>query len=86
MGKEGISDQAPFAEDQDDLAKNPIPENLKIILNTGGKRVSDLVKQVPGRSPLTFEVKDALLEKTTLVPYYQIHRERYVVYWKMTGK
>lgn len=32
---------------------------------------------------LSFEVKDALLEKITLIPYYQIHRERYVVYWKI---
>lgn len=83
MGKEGMGELAPFAEDQDDLAKNPIPENLKIILNTGGKRVSDLVKQVPGKSPLTFEVKDALQEKVMLLPYYLIHRERYVVYWKI---
>jgi len=83
MGKEGMGEQAPFAEDQDDLAKNPIPENLKTILNMGGKRISDLVKQVPGKSPLTFEVKDALQEKATLLPYYMIHRERYVVYWKI---
>ena len=77
-----MKEQAPFAEDQDDLVKNPIPENIKTILNTGGKRVTDLVKQVPGKSPLTFEVKDALQEKVTLLPYYQIYRERYVVYWK----
>lgn len=83
MGKEGMTEQAPYAEDQDDLAKSPIPENIKTILNTGGKRISDLVKRVPGKSPLTFEVKDALQEKATLLPYYQIHRERYVVYWKL---
>ncbi len=83
MGNEGMTKLAPFAEDQDDLAKNPIPENIKTILNTGGKRISDIVKQVPGKSPLTFEVKDALQEKVTLLPYYQIHRERYVVYWKL---
>ena len=82
MGKEGMKEQAPFAEDQDDLIKNPIPENIKTILNTGGKRVADLVKQVPGKSPLIFEVKDARQEKVTLLPYYQIYRERYVVYWK----
>ncbi len=86
MGKEGMGEKPPFAEDQDDLAKNPIPGNLKTVLNMGGKRISELVKQVPEKSPLTFEVKDALQEKATLVPYYQIHDERYVVYWRLTGK
>ena len=83
MGKEAMNEQAPFAEDQDDLAKNPIPENIKTILNTAGKRPTDLVKRIPGKSSLTFEIKDALQEKVTLLPYYQIYRERYVVYWKI---
>jgi hypothetical protein len=39
-----------------------------------------------GKSPLTFEIRDAHQEKAVLVPYYQIHDERYVVYWKMTGR
>lgn len=83
MGKEGMSKEAPFAEDQDDLARNPIPENIKTALNLGGKGIADLVKRVQGKVPMTFELKDAQQEKVTLLPYYQIHRERYVVYWKI---
>jgi len=83
MGKEGMKDQAPFAEDQDDLNKNPIPENIKKTLNLEGKRVMDMIKKVPGKSPLTFELKDSHQEKVTLVPYYQVQRERYVLYWNI---
>jgi DUF1680 family protein len=83
MGKEGMKDQAPFAEDQDDLNKNPIPENIKKTINLEGKRVMDMIKKVPGKSLLTFELKDSHQEKVTLVPYYQVQRERYVLYWNI---
>lgn len=81
MGKEGMSEKAPFAEDQDDLNKNPIPGNIKKTLNLDGKRVMDVIRKIPGASPLTFEIKDSRQEKVTLIPYYQVHRERYVLYW-----
>jgi hypothetical protein len=86
MGKEGIQAPAPYAEDQDDLGKFPVPGSIKTTLNTDAKRVTDMVRRVDGKSPLTFEIRDAHQEKAVLVPYYQIHDERYVVYWKMTGR
>jgi hypothetical protein len=55
-------------------------------VNTDGKKVTDMVKRVDGKFPLTFEIKDARQEKATLGPYWQIHDERYVVYWEMVGK
>jgi uncharacterized protein len=42
-----------------------------------------MIKKVPGKSPLTFELKDSHQEKVTLVPYYQVQRERYVLYWNI---
>jgi DUF1680 family protein len=86
MGKEGMHSPAPYAEDQDDLAKFPVPASIKTTVNTDGKKVTDMVKRVDGKFPLTFEIKDARQEKATLVPYWQIHDERYVVYWEMVGK
>jgi len=85
MGKEGMHSPAPYAEDQDDLAKFPVPSGIKTTVNTGGKRITDMVKRVEGKTPLTFEIRDARQEKVTLLPYWQIHDERYVVYWEMVG-
>lgn len=86
MGKEGMHAPAPYAEDQDDLAKFPIPATIKTTLYTDGKRLTDILHRVDGKALLTFEIKDAHQERATLVPYYQIHDERYVVYWNMVGK
>jgi len=83
MGKEGIHAPAPYAEDQDDLAKFPVPATIKTTVNTDGKGIADWIKRVEEKSPLTFEIRDAKQEKAKLVPYYQIHDERYVVYWKL---
>ena len=83
MGREGMSKPAPYAEDQDDLGKYPVPAGLKNILNTGGKPATDLIKPISGMFRLTFELRDIHQEKAILLPYYQIHDERYVVYWKI---
>ena len=83
LGKEGLKDNAPYADDQDDLNQLAMPANLKTSLNTGGKKLTDLIKQAKDKSPLTFELLDGVKEKATLIPYYQIHGERYVVYWKL---
>jgi hypothetical protein len=83
MGKEGMTKPAPYAEDQDDLGKYPVPESLKIMIDTGGKRITEWIQPISGKLPLTFELKDAQQEKAILLPYYQIHDERYVVYWKL---
>ena len=60
-----------------------MPENLKTILNIGGKKLTELIKPANDKSPLAFKMEDASKEKVTLIPYYQIHGERYVVYWKL---
>lgn len=83
MGKEGMSPGAPFAEDQDDLNKNPIPAGLKTVLQLGNKRVTEFIRKNPEKSPLAFDLRDLSQEKVTLVPYYQVDRERYVVYWEL---
>ena len=83
LGKEGLKENAPYADDQDDLNQLALPETLKTILNTGGKKLTELIKPANEKSPLTFKLEDASKEKITLIPYFQIHGERYVVYWKL---
>ena len=83
MGKEGLKESAPYADDQDDLSQLALPVNLKTGINAGGKKISELLKPVGEKSPLTFQLQDASKEKIQLIPYYQIHGERYVVYWKL---
>ena len=78
-----MKENAPYAADQDDLSQLALPVNLKTGINAGGKKISELLKPVGEKSPLTFQLQDASKEKIQLIPYYQIHGERYVVYWKL---
>lgn len=59
-----------------------VPNGLVPALNTQRGSVTDWLKPVAGR-PLTFQTTAATGANLTLVPYYQAHRERYVVYWDL---
>ncbi|MEI6276584.1 MAG: beta-L-arabinofuranosidase domain-containing protein [Prolixibacteraceae bacterium] len=87
MGTEGMQLPAPFSNPRlhnDYYTYNyHVPASLSNILNVKGKAVSDWLKQVPG-IPLSFKTVDAIAGMDyTLIPLYDIHRERYVVYWNL---
>ncbi len=83
MGTEGINDPAPFAKDQNDLNKYPIPSDISAQLNTNGGNITDWVKPVANQPLLFTTVKGINSKEITLKPYYAISRERYVIYWDL---
>ena len=83
MGTEGMN--SPYVRDQWDVNFN-IPENLVNTIFTDGKAVSQWVKPVSGGEPLTFEIVDQPGNNIKLIPYYQMHHQRYVLYWNLETK
>ena len=60
---------------------NNVPESLSNELNIQKKTVSQWLKPVEGQ-PLTFKSdKNTIGKEITFIPLYDLHRERYVVYW-----
>jgi DUF1680 family protein len=56
-----------------------IPNNIQSILTLDSNRLYDFIKPVDG-GKMTFK---AVNEQIVLKPLFDIHRERYVVYWKL---
>jgi uncharacterized protein len=83
FGTEGIKEPAPFAKDQNDLNRYPVPANIITALNTNGAKISDWLKPVT-TTPLTFKTTNSVAASDiTLMPYYKIERQRYVLYWDL---
>jgi uncharacterized protein len=83
MGTEGIKEPAPFAKDQNDLNRYPVPANIITALNTHGAKITDWLKPVAA-VPLTFKTTNSVAASDiTLMPYYKIDRQRYVLYWDL---
>jgi DUF1680 family protein len=83
MGTQGISAPAPFARDQNDLNKYPVPADIIAELNTRGRKVSEWVRPASTERPLTFKTVNTGTKDITLIPYYRINRQRYVLYWHL---
>ena len=82
FGTEGMKDPEPFAKDQLDYKNVPIPDDIISTLNISGKKLSDWL--VPDESKsLTFKTTGVSSKEITMVPFYRIDRERYVIYWNM---
>ena len=90
LGKEGIEEIDPHAEKRnkfDQVPSPPIP-----VLVADGRAVNDYIK--PGDEMGTFTIEDAVLrtpgiEQTndvTLIPFYKMHYQRYMVYWDLFTK
>lgn len=79
LGKKGVEDPMPYAEDQKDyfdVPKVKVPD-----LAYGDKPVDEWIEPVEGE-PLHFKtVGVGRPEDVALVPYYQIDQQRYTVYW-----
>ena len=79
LGVEGLPPNGQEAPDQLDFAKLPAPEAPALPCKPD--RALAQAKAVKGK-PLTFQLKTAEGRDILLVPFYQLHHERYAVYWK----
>lgn len=87
LGTEGIETPAPFSNPRlhNDYYTYDfhVPAGITNELDAKGKRVSEWLAPVEGK-PLTFTTDKAMVGKDlTFRPLYDIHRERYVVYWRL---
>ena len=71
----------PFARSQTDFSKLPAPDAPVFV--TSAEQLLEKIKPVAGK-PLTFRTHDLGQPRdVSLIPFYQMHRQRYSVYWKM---
>jgi uncharacterized protein len=82
MGTEGMKPPMPFAKDQLDYAKVPVPKDIITSLNIGGKEVNNWLIPVKGE-PLVFQTVGVAPKEITMIPFYRIDEQRYVIYWNM---
>ncbi|MEI7421209.1 MAG: beta-L-arabinofuranosidase domain-containing protein [Prolixibacteraceae bacterium] len=83
MGKDGLKAPAPYAEtSQREFNNYNIPSDLISSLNIHGGKIADWLKPVAGQS-LTFKTTGVSEKDITMIPYYQLNDERYVIYWDL---
>ncbi len=83
MGTEGLKNPAPYANDQNDYNNYNIPANIISTLNVGNADVSNWLKPVAGQKLSFITTGKVASRQITLIPYYQLHHERYVLYWDL---
>jgi DUF1680 family protein len=72
---------SPFAHAQTDFSRLPAPDAPVFVGAADG--LLKHIKPVAGKA-LTFRTRELGKPRdVTLIPFYQLHRERYSVYWKM---
>jgi DUF1680 family protein len=83
MGTEGMQAPAPYSNPwlHNDYYTydHKVPGNLVKALTLDASKPGTAVQPVPGK-PLTFKT---IKEGITLRPLYDVHRQRYVVYWQL---
>ncbi|MCX6236397.1 MAG: glycoside hydrolase family 127 protein [Bacteroidia bacterium] len=87
MGTAGMQKPAPYSNPKlhNDYYTYDyhVPATLSNVLNVKGKPVTEWLKPVE-RYPLTFKTFNiAEGIEFTFVPLFDLHRERYIVYWKL---
>ncbi len=82
MGIEGMEAPAPFAYNQLDYEDIPVPKDIITTLNVDGRKLNDWLVPVNGK-PMVFETVGVASKEITMIPYYQIDRRRYVIYWNL---
>ena len=82
MGTEGIVAPAPYAKDQLDFRNFPVPDNIVTTLNINGRKINDWLIPVNGKQ-LVFKTTGVASKEITMIPYYQIDKQRYVIYWNL---
>ena len=82
MGTEGMKPPMPFAKDQLDYEHVPVPKDIITALNISDKKLDNWLVPVNGKQ-LTFETVGVASKPITMIPYYRIDEQRYVIYWDM---
>ncbi|WP_183574665.1 beta-L-arabinofuranosidase domain-containing protein [Mucilaginibacter sp. X5P1] len=86
MGTEGMKKPAPYHDPSDPYQyynyDYHIPADISHSLALKGKSMSEKFTTVKGQ-PLTFETAGEDGNKIVIGPYYELHRQRYVVYWDL---
>jgi DUF1680 family protein len=87
MGTDGMEKPAPFHNPSDPYQyynyDYHVPANLVHTLAIEGKGINDWLKPVAGE-PLTFKTVNVTDGSAVeMKPYYDLHRQRYVVYWDL---
>ena len=82
MGTEGMKAPMPFAKDQLDYKDVPVPKDIITSLNVSGKKLDDWLVPVESK-PLDFKTVGVASKQITMIPYYRIDEQRYVIYWNM---
>lgn len=87
VGFKGIVPPAPFSDPNkhnDYYTYNyHIPRNIPDTLLTKGNEITDWIKPLAHSKEIFFTAKDARGKDITLIPFNEIHRGRYVVYWNL---
>lgn len=82
-GKEGMTGTVPFHNPEDPYQyygyNYQIPSTINHTIDIKGMDVIKQIKQVEGKQ-LLFSIADTNIK---LEPFYNVHRERYVVYWDL---
>ncbi|MGA9407006.1 MAG: beta-L-arabinofuranosidase domain-containing protein [Bacteroidota bacterium] len=82
MGTEGMEAPAPFAYNQLDYKDNPVPDDIVTTLNVNSRKIDDWLVSING-NPLAFKTVGVASKEITLIPFYQIDKQRYVLYWNL---
>jgi DUF1680 family protein len=82
MGTEGMAAPAPFAHDQLDYKDYAVPADIITTLNVNNRKLNDWVIPVKDK-PLAFNIVNAAPKEITLIPFYQVDKQRYVIYWNL---
>jgi len=79
LGSDGIVDPMPFTHENAEFFGVPCPEVPVLVVN--GTNLRDCIKPV-GDAPLHFETEGiGQPNEVSLVPFYEIERKRYSIYW-----
>ena len=85
LGTEGMVGKAPYSNPN---VRNDyytydynVPEHITNVLTVKGKKIQSWLKPVNGK-PLTFRYEEGN-QSLTFVPLYDLHRERYNIYWEL---
>ena len=82
MGTDGIQAPAPYAKDQLDFRNYAIPDSIVSTLNINGRKLNDWLIPVKGKQ-LIFQTSGVASKEITMIPYYKIDKQRYIIYWNM---
>ncbi|MEO6979906.1 MAG: DUF4986 domain-containing protein, partial [Mucilaginibacter sp.] len=64
------------------FVKYNIPDDVISSLNVKDRKLNDWLTPAKGKQ-LTFTTKDVAARPITLLPYYQVDKQRYVLYWNL---